>query len=498
MAENTPLLHWHTPVGKSHLLAIGINKYQHCGQLTNAVSDAQEFVQLMLEKYQFEEDRVMTLYDEEATKNGITLAFRSLIDRVEKDLDSVIVYFSGHGYYDKVLNEGYWVPIDAEYHAEVDYLSYSYLTKLIKALPTKHTFFIVDSCYSGAMMVQERSLTQERFEKDPSRWMLASGRNEVVPDGEIGSKSPFAEQLIDTLTRNADHGVRVSDLVNQVTTAVSYNSPQTPIGRPIYGVGDKGGEFFFRPKNAPPPDYGPSPADAGRTATGATRSVSAPSVLSIPGSKSKRLDKKRTRTILQIVVAALLVITAVTIIATMSGSGSTAPQQLTVYVHGPQGHQDIILDKTGTLVVDIGNRRERLAIGEDGKVTIPDIPGDFLGENLEISIEADGYEGVSTEKSFVFDGNPVYFAVQPAQALGKIEGVVKDLSNGKTLAGMKVTINNKYDVETDASGRFTYQIPSAEISDHYDIQVQGDKYKTKSLFYYPQSGAADIRLSPVE
>jgi len=35
-----------------------------------------------------------------------------------------------------------------------------------------------------------------------------------------------------------------------------------------------------------------------------------------------------------------------------------------------------------------------------------------------------------------------------------------------------------------------------EILDHYDVEVRGEGYKTKSLFYYPQSGAADIRLSP--
>ena len=241
---------WQRIPGKSYLLAIGIDEYQHCGKLVNAVSDAKAFSELMVSKYQFESEQLITLFNEQATKEGITAAFRSLSDLLRSDVDNLLVYFSGHGFHDGFLNEGYWVPFDAKYSAEVDYISYSYITKVIKALPTRHTFFIVDSCYSGAMMVQERKLNAERFERDPSRWMLASGRNEVVPDGEIGSKSPFAEQLIDVLERNSENELRVSDLVNQVTTAVSYNSPQTPIGRPIFGVGDKGGEFIFRPKKS--------------------------------------------------------------------------------------------------------------------------------------------------------------------------------------------------------------------------------------------------------
>ncbi len=239
---------WTAASGRSYILAIGIDAYQHCGQLVNAVSDAQAFVNLMVDKYRFEKEQVITIFNEHATREGIATAFRSLIKKVRPDVDNVVVYFSGHGYYDQELDEGYWVPVEAKYQAEVDYISYSYIIKIIKALPTRHTLFIVDSCYSGAMTVQGRNLNQERFEKDPSRWMLASGRNEVVPDGEAGRQSPFAEQLLDTLNRNSDTGLRVSELVNKVTTAVTYNSPQTPIGRPIYGVGDKGGEFVFHPR----------------------------------------------------------------------------------------------------------------------------------------------------------------------------------------------------------------------------------------------------------
>ena len=234
--------------GKNYLLVIGIDNYLHCARLSNAVRDAQDVKSLLCDKFNFENDDVIELYDADATHVNIKKAFRDLGRKVTPDADNLVTFFSGHGHYDSFLEEGYWVPVDAKFQAEVDYISYSYLTKVIKAIPSHHTLFIVDSCYSGATLVSHRDLVNERVERDPSRWMFASGRNEVVPDGNVGGNSPFTEELIDTLQRYSSEGLRVSSMIDKVLTAVSYNSAQTPIGRPIYGVGDKGGEFVFHPR----------------------------------------------------------------------------------------------------------------------------------------------------------------------------------------------------------------------------------------------------------
>ena len=233
--------------GRNHLLLIGIDRYQHVGQLNNAVRDAQAFGRLLQDKYQFDADHITALYDQQATGEAIARAFRQLIGRV-KPGDNLVVYFSGHGHYDTVLEEGYWVPVEARFQAEREYVSYDYLKKVIKAIKSQHTVFIVDSCYSGAVFVRGKDLKAERFERDPSRWMIASGRNEVVPDGVAGGNSPFAEHLLDLLDRYSLEGLRLGTLVERLTTSVTYNSRQTPIGRPMYEVGDKGGEFVFRPK----------------------------------------------------------------------------------------------------------------------------------------------------------------------------------------------------------------------------------------------------------
>ena len=231
--------------GKNYLLAIGIDQYQHVGKLSNAVRDARMVSELLEERYGFEHRQL--LFDEEATRRKIRNVLREQIRRVGKE-DNLVIYFSGHGHYDKELGDAYWVPVDARFGDDTDYISYDFIRRSVAAMQAHHIFLVVDSCYSGAIMVRKREESLQRFEKDPSRWMLASGRNEVVPDGISGENSPFARQFLDVLTRYSAEGIRVSELVNKVTTAVIHDSFQTPIGRPLFQVGDKGGEFVFRAK----------------------------------------------------------------------------------------------------------------------------------------------------------------------------------------------------------------------------------------------------------
>ncbi len=249
------------PKRTNYLLAIGIDAYMHVGKLSNAVRDAEQVIQTLTQHYAFDPDHVFTLFNEAATEDGIIAIFKEIRPQMQPT-DNLLIYFSGHGHYEEDIDEGYWVPVDARFSRTNDYISYSFLLKVIKSLEVHHLVLLVDSCYSGAIFVSERSMADDRvdfsrLDKDPSRWVMASGRNEVVPDGVSGGNSPFASELIDTLHRYKDEGIRMSSLVNKVVTATIHNSVQTPLGRPIFGVGDKGGEFVFYPKgktaSIPPP-----------------------------------------------------------------------------------------------------------------------------------------------------------------------------------------------------------------------------------------------------
>lgn len=235
--------------GDNHLFVVGINAYKQLGKLGNAVRDAQAFRDLLLDRYRFEKEHIYELYDEQATRQNIMGGLRDLIEKI-KPKDSLIIYFSGHGHYDPVFKEGYWVPVGANYDVVDDYIPYNFLQQVARAVPARHLLMIVDSCYSGAVLVRERDIVKERLERDPSRWIIASGRNEVVPDSDLMEEkhSPFAKQLLDLLRDYSQDGLTTLGLVDRLTENVSYNSKQTPIGQALHGVGHKGGQFIFYPR----------------------------------------------------------------------------------------------------------------------------------------------------------------------------------------------------------------------------------------------------------
>jgi hypothetical protein len=57
--------------------------------------------------------------------------------------------------------------------------------------------------------------------------------------------SPFAIYFLKFLMENQKHHFPVSELVQYVKTSVPNNAEQTPVGSPLKGVGDEGGEFIF-------------------------------------------------------------------------------------------------------------------------------------------------------------------------------------------------------------------------------------------------------------
>jgi len=232
---------------KNYLLVIGINKYEHWPQLYNAVKDANDVVNTLLSLYNFEFSDITLITDETATRSNIYKTLREFVNLVGPK-DNLLIYYSGHGYFDELLNEGYWVPIDAKLNSTGDYLSNSDISKIIANINSQHTFLVADACFSGSLFSVQNRGYADNVEKYKSRWALASGRLEAVSDGEIGTNSPFTRAFINYLKENEKSKVAVSELVQYVKMQVAEVSDQTPIGNPLRGVGDEGGEYIFYKK----------------------------------------------------------------------------------------------------------------------------------------------------------------------------------------------------------------------------------------------------------
>lgn len=234
-----------TTQSQNHLVVIGINEYTSWPPLGNAVRDAKSVYNTLKDKYGFDSLHATILLDSAATKENIDKTLRSLISKVASS-DNLIIYYAGHGYFDPILNEGYWIPVNAQNQS--DYLSNTTLLKYLANINSKHTFLVVDACFSGSLFATRNRGYVENVEKYRSRWCLTSGRLETVADGAYGENSPFASSFIDFLNNNSKEEFPVSEIVQYVKLQVANNSNQTPIGSALRDVGDEGGEFVFKRK----------------------------------------------------------------------------------------------------------------------------------------------------------------------------------------------------------------------------------------------------------
>jgi formylglycine-generating enzyme required for sulfatase activity len=238
-----------TSGGVNYLLAIAIDSYKHMPRLYNCKKDAETFIELLVENYQFEEKHVTRLLDGQATLEGMHAAFRSLIDRVGPQ-DNLLVFFSGHGEYDSLTGEGFWIPVNGRQGSLHEYFPNDTVRRYLSSINSRHTFLIADSCFAGALFEEGTGKSGgPRSERDPSRWGLTAGRKEVVSDGKPGMHSPFADALLYRL-RNNEGSLGVQKLCADVLEQVEANAWQTPVGEPLRVKGHRNGQFYFHPKGA--------------------------------------------------------------------------------------------------------------------------------------------------------------------------------------------------------------------------------------------------------
>ena len=94
--------------GHYFALVIGINNYQHLPKLTTAAPDAQALAALLHNQYGFQ---TTVLVD--ATRDQITKALNDYRHNLDENA-SLLIYYAGHGIYDKEADKAYWLPVDAD------------------------------------------------------------------------------------------------------------------------------------------------------------------------------------------------------------------------------------------------------------------------------------------------------------------------------------------------------------------------------------------------
>ncbi|MEM6348559.1 MAG: caspase family protein [Bacteroidota bacterium] len=267
----TPTGSWEQTLTRTnYLLIVAIDDYDTRGipPLKNCVKDAEDLLELLLEEYEFDEENVYFLCSGraerfshlvkgEATRRNIIEYMRQVAQvckdenlrrssQQEEAAANLLLYYSGHGWYDEFLEQGYWIPVDATLDDFSMYVSNSTIRDFLNGIQTHHTLLLADSCFSGSLFAtgEGKSIANTRLEQDPSRWGITAGRNEVVSDGTAGENSPFAANLLEELRKNESIGVQ--ELSFKVLEKVAADDKQTPRGEPLRVRGHKGGQFVFR------------------------------------------------------------------------------------------------------------------------------------------------------------------------------------------------------------------------------------------------------------
>jgi hypothetical protein len=242
--------------GAFHLLAIGINTYEHWPRLENAVKGASEIAALLQSDYGF--TQVRTLQEAEATRAAIIGELARLVDLLGPD-DSLVIYFAGHGHIDRRTQAGAWIPVDAKreekgrYDASATWLQNSVVRDHLKSCNARHILIISDSCFAGDFLrgVREApALIDDAYVlesyRQRSRQALTAGGLHPVFDSGLHGHSVYTGFLLNALRMHDEPWLLPQQIHAKVCRGVAANAPQ----KPAFGVlhdtgGEVGGEFVF-------------------------------------------------------------------------------------------------------------------------------------------------------------------------------------------------------------------------------------------------------------
>ncbi len=229
--------------GKYFALLIAAENYPDASieNLMNPIKDAEALQKVLIGKYTFDEKNVTIVKN--PTRPELLEKFEELAEQVGEN-DNVLIFYAGHGYWDKSKSIGYWLPTDASRSIKANWLNNSTIKDYIHAINSKHTLLISDACFSGSIFNARSTTATVRAYKKlynlPSRKGMTSGTLEEVPD-----KSVFIKYLLKRLENNTDTYLSSESLFSQLRPAVLNNSPNVPQYGAIRDTGDEGGEFIF-------------------------------------------------------------------------------------------------------------------------------------------------------------------------------------------------------------------------------------------------------------
>lgn len=237
--------------GKYYALVIGINDYRYLEKLKIAVDDVREIARVLSNYYGFEAEIIL---DSKASRDNIMRELNNLRKKLTAQ-DRLLIYYAGHGDYNKETDASYWLPVDAEKDDNTNWIEAKNITDQLKLISSRHILLVADSCYSGTLTRKAKAdlygnETRDAYIKKilmkPARVLITSGGNEPVSDAGGKGHSIFANIFINALKNPGRRIFTAEELhTNFIKESVAGRSEQTPEYKAIRNSGHDGGDFIF-------------------------------------------------------------------------------------------------------------------------------------------------------------------------------------------------------------------------------------------------------------
>jgi hypothetical protein len=244
---------------KSYAVIIGIDAYPNLPpdrQLSYAVRDAKGIEEVLRKQYKF--DKIVSLYNEQATRNRIVRLLTTELPREMGNEDALFIIWAGHGAQESSPDGeiGYLIPYDGVDDDISTAVTMSEIRDTIsKKIPAKHVFYVMDACYSGLLTTRSvdaksrrdlgyiREITKERVRQV----LTAGGKGQEVLDGGQKGHSVFTGRLIEILEAAGDfitaNEIQVILKEKVYKDAIGMGKSQTP----SFGTLSGNGDFVFVP-----------------------------------------------------------------------------------------------------------------------------------------------------------------------------------------------------------------------------------------------------------
>jgi TPR repeat protein len=243
----------------NYALIFASDDYTTWPHLTNPISDADAVGKTLQALYNFQVEEIRNPTDDQ-----ILAKLTEYLHRSFQPQDQLLIFFSGHGYFDPDLRKGFIVPANAllvkDDVGHRSLIAHDTIQDYVNRIPSQHVVLVVDACFAGTLdrriadgglrgdpssdIYAHASLPDLLARKEPKRTRryITSGGKDFVPDGLPGHHSPFISAFLVTLNQGADRkGYLTLDDIQQGFDTVK---PE-PLWGDIQDDNDPGADFLL-------------------------------------------------------------------------------------------------------------------------------------------------------------------------------------------------------------------------------------------------------------